>query len=375
MLMKCLAFTRAFRPPCAFTRVALAVFVAMALLAPSRPACAVAWEDVYFHGYMDFLYKQNTKAEAPDDPNTPSPTNGSFDFRHLTFLADIHVMPELWIKTNVEFDHTPDTELGFGGIIMEYGFAEYMVQDWLKLRAGKSLTPYGIFNEVHDASPTYLSVNVPELVYKADTKGGFAFIPKWVTGLSALGNTSPCGGCEFDYVIYVGNGESVGVNEGQFDSNHNKAVGGRAQISFNDEQFLAGLSAFYDEAAVSPTNLTESHWAYLISLNYNLSNLNLKAEYGQSRLGSRTESAGYLQSSYRIGRYTPYLMVQSIDPSDLQSDDYWNIYMAGVNVRVNKHMFLKFEWRENSRGKNNIGIIKSGNEDFGEFKSALTIYF
>lgn len=366
---------RAFRMSRGFTRAVLAVFVAMALAAPSRPAHAVAWENVYFHGYMDFLYKQSTKAEAPDEPNAPDPTNGAFDFRHLTFLADIRVTPELWIKTNVEFDHTPDTELGHGGIIMEYGFAEYLVKDWFKLRAGKSLTPYGIFNEVHDASPTYLSVNIPELIYKAETKGGFAFIPKWVTGVSALGITNPCDGCEFDYVIYVGNGESVGINEGQYDSNHNKAVGGRAQISVNDEAFLAGISAFYDEKAVSPTKLTEIHWAYLISLNYSHSALNLKAEYGQSTLGSHAESVWCAQSSYRIGRYTPYLMVEAIDPNDTQPDDFWNIYMAGVNVQVNKHMFLKFEWRENQRGKSNTDIITPGNENFGEFKSAMTIYF
>ena len=359
----------------AFTHTALAVFVIMALAVSSRPAYAVAWEDVYFHGYTDFLYKQNTKAEALDEPGAPDPTNGAFDFRHLTLLADIHVMPELWIKTNVEFDHTPDTELGHGGIIMEYGFAEYLVKDWFKLRAGKSLTPYGIFNEVHDASPTYLTVNVPELIYKAETRGGFSFIPKWVTGLATLGITNPCDGCEFDYVIYVGNGESVGVNDGQYDSNHNKALGGRAQISINDEQYLAGISAFYDEKAVSETKLNETHWAYLISLNYNRAALNLKAEYGQSKLGSRTESVWYIQSSYRLGRYTPYVMVQSIDPNDAQPDDYWNVYMAGLNVQVNKHMFLKLEWRENRRGKNNNEIITPGNEDFGEFKSAVTIYF
>jgi hypothetical protein len=373
--MECLAFKRMFKAPRIFASAVLAVFVALALDIPSRPAYAVALEDVSFHGYMDFLYKQNTKAEAPDDPNAPNPTNGSFDFRHLTFLADIHVMPELWIKTNVEFDHTPDTELGHGGIIMEFGFAEYLVKDWLKLRAGKSLTPYGIFNEVHDASPTYLSVNVPEIVYKADTRGGFALIPKWVTGVSALGNTAPCNGCEFDYVVYVGNGESVGVNEGQYDSNHNKAVGGRAQMSFNDEQFLAGFSAFYDEKAVSQTQLTENHWAYLISLNYNLSALNLKAEYGQSKLGSRTESVWYAQSSYRMGRHIPYLRVQGIDPNDTKPADYWNAYSVGLNVQVNKHMFLKFEWTENRRGENNTDIITPGNEDFGEFKSAMTIYF
>lgn len=370
MLMRCLALTPALRATRAFT-----VLITLLMAALSSPAYAVTWENVNLHGYTDFLYKKNTKNEAPEDPSAPDTTNGSFDFRHLTFLVDIHVMPELWIKTNVEFDHTPDTELGYGGIIMEYGFAEYMVKDWLKLRAGKALTPYGLFNEIHDASPAYLSVTVPESVYRPEQKGGFSLIPKWTTGISVLGITNPCDGCEFDYVIYIGNGESVGINEGQFDSNPNKAVGGRAQISIDDEKFLVGVSAYYGEKAVSQTNLSENHWAYVISLSYNLSNFNLKAEYGQGKLASRTEYAWYVQPSYKIGRYTPYLRVQSNDPDDTKPDDYWNAYLAGVNIQLNKHMFLKFEWCENMRGKNNVDIVTPGNENFGEFKSSVTIHF
>lgn len=375
MLMRCLARSRALKVTRAFVHATLAIFAAMSITVPSPKAEAVTWENVHLHGYFDFQYLQNTKPEGPDDPNTPGMDNGSFDFRHLTLLLDINVLPELLIKANIEFDHATDTELGYGGFILEYGFAEYIYKDWLKLRAGKALTPYGLFNEIHDASPAYLSVNVPESIYKTDKRGGFTMMPKWITGLYALGITNLSDGYDFDYVIFIGNGESVGYNDAQFDSNPNKAVGGRAQISLDDEKLLAGVSAYYGDKAVSQTNLSENHWAYVISLSYNLSNFNVKTEYGQGKLGSRTEYGWYVQPSYRIGKYTPYLRAQSSDPNDTQPDDYWNAYLAGVNIKVNSHMFLKFEWRENMRGKNNNDVLTPGNEDFGEFKSSVTIHF
>jgi hypothetical protein len=373
--MRCLALTGALKASRAFIYAAIAVFATIVIPVSSRPAYAVTWDNVHFHGYFDFQYLHNTKAEGPDDPSAPDMSNGAFDFRHLTFLFDVSVMQELVIKANMEFDHAVDTELGYGGFILEYGFAEYMFTDWLKLRAGKALTPYGIFNEIHDAAPAYLSVSVPDSVYKADKRGGFSLIPKWITGLYALGMTNPCDGCDLDYTIFIGNGESVGYNEAQFDSNPNKAVGGRVQLSLADDKYMAGVSAYYGDKAVSPTNLAENHWAYVLSLAYNLSDFSLKAEYGQGKLGPRAEYGWYVQPSYKIGRYTPYVRAQSSDPDDRKADDYWNTYLAGLNIQVNKQMFLKFEWRENTRGKNNNDILTPGNEDFGEFKSSVTIYF
>lgn len=301
--------------------------------------------------------------------------NGTFDFRHLNLLLDINPAPGLMVRSNIEFDHAPDTELGYGGVILEYGFAEYLFKDWLKARVGKVLTPYGFFNEIHDASPAYLGVTVPDSVYKADKRGGFSILPKWVTGLNVLGVVDISDESEFDYVVYVGNGESVGYNEAQFDVNPNKAVGGRAQISFDSEKYILGVSAFYGEKGLSETNLAETHFGYVLSAAYALSNLNIKAEYAQAKLGERTEYGWYIQPSYRIGRYTPYMRVQASDPDDRYPDDYWNTYLAGLNVQVNKHLFVKFEWRENNRGENNNDILTPGNEDFSEFKSSVTVLF
>ena len=375
MLMKCSALTRTLKATRMFFHAALAVTVTLVMSATFHPAYATTWENVHFHGYFDFQYLHNTKPEGPDDPSSPPMDNGAFDFRHLTFLFDVSVMRDIQIKANLEFDHAVDTELGYGGFILEYGFAEYTFNDLLKLRAGKALTPYGFFNEIHDASPAYLSVSVPDSIYKADKRGGFLIIPKWITGLYALGNTTLYNGCDLDYTVFVGNGESVGHNEAQFDSNPNKAVGGRVQLSLADDKYQTGLSVFYGDKAVSETNLSENHWGYVLSLGYNLANFGLKAEYGQAKLGPRTGYGWYVQPSYRIGRYTPYLRAQSNDPDDRRPDDYWNTYLAGVNTQVNKHMFLKVEWRENMRGKNNNDILAPGNEDFGEFKSSVTIYF
>ncbi|MBI4665913.1 MAG: hypothetical protein HY751_05810 [Nitrospinae bacterium] len=340
------------------------------------PASAVTWDRVTLHGYLDLEYTQATKPEGEDDPSSPGADNGSFDQHHFNLLTDIHVAPDLWVKAHVEFDHGADSELGQGGIILEYGFGEYVMREWLKFRGGKALTPYGIYNEIHDATPAFISVSVPEMIYKSERRGGFAMMPKWITGLYALGET-PVGKRQnnFDYVFYVGNGESVGVNEAQHDANPNKAVGGRLQYSMDDDKFMGGVSYYYGDKAVSEDNLSQNHWGYIVSLNYNAYPLNLMGEYGQSKLGSRTLYAWYGQASYALGRFTPYARYQSIDPSDNEADDFWNALTLGLNIKANNNLFFKFEWNDNRRGENNNDILTPGNEDFSEFRSAITIFF
>jgi len=113
----------------------------------------------------------------------------------------------------------------------------------------------------------------------------------------------------------------------------------------------------------------------IASLNINLMDINLRGEYGQSELGDRGEITWYTQASYRINRFTPYLRYQTIDPDTGFEDDNWTSLLAGLNIMVNDNLFFKVEWNENRRGSNNVEIIHEGKEDFGEFRSAFTLFF
>ena len=356
--------------------MAAALAVLLFALSPS-PANAMSLGDLTLHGYLDLEYTQATKNEGPDNPNATGMDNGSFDIHHLNLLMDMNIRPELSAHAMIEFDHGADTERNQGDIILEYGFADYIFSNWLKIRGGKTLTPYGLYNEIHDASPAFLSVFVPETFYMADSKGGFPMIPKWVTGLSVRGElTLPRWYHDIEYVLYVGNGENLGsTNDAAYDDNANKAVGGRIHFTTSDESLQLGVSGFYGDKAVTPDNLSERHWTFIGSASYYWKHLNVRGEYGQSKLGDRKETSTYVQVSWRFGRYTPYGRFQYLDPDTNESDDYWKTYLLGLNIKITDNLFFKVEWDEHSRGANNVEVIHKGSEDFGEFRTALTVFF
>lgn len=364
-----------FRPLVKLIICASAAFV-FGLASPSA-SMPLDQASIEFHGYLTLEYWQATANEGIDRPNASDPTNGAFDLHHVNFLIDVRILPELIAKFHIEFDHGADTELDAGDIILEYGFAELTLYNWLKIRAGKALTPFGYFNETHDSSPAFLSVLAPENIYQAHNRGGFSMIPKWNTGLFLLGDIFiGARHDDIDYMVYIGNGESLpSTNEAQYDDNTNKAVGGMIQFSTFDEAFQVALSGYYGDKAVTEDNLEAPHETLMISVKAAFGDFTAKGEFAISRLDEKNESAWYLQMSYRLGRYTPYLRYQSIDPDEDIKNDGWDTAIGGVKVEVNDHLFLKFEWDEHTRGENNSGILNEGNEDFGELRVAITLFF
>jgi hypothetical protein len=340
------------------------------------PAAAFDPERITVHGFFDIEYLQATENEGSDRGDASDPTNGAFDQHHFNLLADIRILPELVAKAHVEFDHGADSELGSGGIILEYAFADYYIlQEALRIRAGKTLTPYGFYNEVHDASPAFLSVTIPWAVYKSDAMGGFPFMPKWITGFAALGGYA-IGEAhhDVDFALFVGNGESLGSNEAQFDDNPNKAVGGRLQYVSHEENFRASLSYYNGDKAVASDSLAVPHWSLIASIGAKYEEMTVETEYATSELGAKRQYAWYAIASYRHGRYTPYLRYQFIDPNEEISDDTWGATTGGVNVMINDHLFFKLDYTAHTRGAKN-GAILNGIEDFGETRAAFTIHF
>lgn len=181
---------------------------------------------------------------------------------------------------------------------------------------------------------------------------------------------------DLQYDFFVGNGESrVTINESEHDDNPNKAVGGRVQVTTHDEKVQVGLTGYYGDKALSRNLLAEIHWAGSIHFSINWKDINVHGEYGQSELGGQRETAWYIQTSWRFGRFTPYLNYQTIDPDADRTNDNWSIYLAGMNVKITDALFYKIEWNQHDRQAKNKDIILGEDEDYGEFRSALTLLF
>ena len=350
----------------------------LAGLISAGPSGAAGMDSINIYGYFDLGYNITTgNRYSKSGPNSPNLKNGAFDQRHLNILTDIMVSPNVALRTHVEFEHGIHPSADSASVVMEYGFGEYTYSDTLKIRGGKMLSPYGIYSEIHDATPAYLAVSPPETFYRAEFKGGHMVVPKWSTGLAILGELSLFSSRhDVDYVIYVGNGESrFTTNESEQDDNPNKSLGARLQFISAGEVLVFGVSGFMGDRALSLEEMRVPHIAMTSHLSLTWKGANLTGEFGRSQMGSVTEITWYVQASVRVGRVTPYARVQVIDPNDTTPDDFWTVMLGGVNIRVTDAMFVKMEWDENQRGKRNTDIISGESRNFGEFRAAVTLMF
>lgn len=352
--------------------------ILFALLLPIGKAEGATFDSIKLYGYFDLGYSQTTGAKysvgGQDDPNQE---NGSFDLRHMNILTDITVSQSLFVKTHIEFEHGIHPSSDAASLVMEYGFAEYVINDALKFRGGKMLTPIGIFGEIHDATPAYLSVSPPETFYRAKLKGGHMVTPKWTTGLAVLGTFSIYPGApDLEYVAYVGNGESrFTTNESEQDDNPNKAIGGRLQFSTAGEILHMGISVFQGDKAISQTRMRYSHTSYGGHASVTYDGFNMMAEYAKSKIDTVTESTWYVQASMRVWIVAPYVRYQRLEPNNNVTDDGWAVMAGGVNFMLTDALFLKVEWDENRRGKNNESLFSGEDRNYGELLASLTMMF
>jgi len=107
----------------------------------------------------------------------------------------------------------------WGGIVIERAYVEYDLTEFLTVRGGHWLTPYGIWNIDHGA-PAIISTVRPYII-------GEQFFPEHQTGLDLFGSR-PLSGFKLGYHLTMSNGR--GGAEAQQDQDEKFAFGGRLEL-------------------------------------------------------------------------------------------------------------------------------------------------
>jgi hypothetical protein len=71
----------------------------------------------------------------------------------------------------------------------------------------------------------------------------------------------------------------------------------------------------------------------------------------------------------------PYVRYQRLEPNNNVTDDGWAVMAGGVNFMLTDALFLKVEWDENRRGKNNESLFSGEDRNYGELLASLTMMF
>ena len=331
----------------------------------SGSAFAISMDEFKLNGFFDLEYEG-----AYQDDSSKGNNNGSFDQVHFNLLMEFPLSDNVTVKGHIEYEHSPKIEKGDdakGEINLEWAYLEYIINNDIGIRGGSFLTPFGIYNEIHDATPTYASVRTPWGIYRADKVGGFVMIPKFSTGISMLGKYYTDGDLNLNYVVYISNGENTDSNEAEADDNSNKAIGGRLMIS-PIPGLTVGGSYFTGKKGTTKDN--HSTWAG--SAEYTIRNIGLRAEYASSKLADTTQNGSYGEVSYRVlRRITPYLRYGMFDPDDEGDKDEWSELVYGINYELQPNFIIKIENRHFNGNTNNAKV----SDDYNELGAAVAVAF
>ncbi|MDF3068096.1 MAG: hypothetical protein K0R38_3697 [Polyangiaceae bacterium] len=138
------------------------------------------------------------------------------------------------INTNAVDYAELQREFSWGGIELQRAWLEYQPFDFLSIRAGQWLTPYGYWNDDH-GSPTIITVHKPFPI-------GDQFFPERQTGLVAHGKyfAGPTG---LGYLLTLSNGR--GPMDAFRDLDNNKAIGGRLYLETSEfGNLTVGVAAY-----------------------------------------------------------------------------------------------------------------------------------
>lgn len=293
------------------------------------------------YGYFDLKFKYD-----------PSNKRSTFDIHHFNLIT-IYSYEQLRVFAEVEWEHGPvieadPNEVSEGEIGLERIYAEYVFKDWFRFRAGKFLTPFGIYNLIHDATPTFLTDSVP-LLYGDHNPFGVntgRLYAKLYTGLQVSGMARVSPSMRFRYALGLGNGRS----DKQFSDDNDTNKGLLARVQLEMDHLEVGASHYRDRNANGLSGkpmAKEQAWG--IDATAWLAGLRLRSEFAFFRMerltgGYQSAQSYYVQASHRIGDYvTPVIRYDRFDPHRGVSDDAYGMWLLGVNVSPHPQIYLKSE--------------------------------
>jgi hypothetical protein len=307
---------------------------------------AASQERVRLLGYYTLELEGSTKDEVG--------RRWTFDQHHFNIITMFQLDDRWRAFGEVEWEHGPEVSSSgvTGDIELERGWLEYRYSDRLQVRAGKFLSPFGIYNLRNTATPTFVMSFLPGPVYgkHPNTTGGKQRLyPKYPTGVQVLGRLSRSD-WSAQYYLYVTNGR--GADPGSMDDNRNKGVGARVSVASPDQRLTIGASAYHDRNGLAfhtrqsalAADLQIEHAGFLIESELLVPRLEL-VDSNDTPAGDFRRGRGvYVQASRSPrSQLRPFVRYEAYD-EDLEADsDRESAVVVGLNFAASSRVFLKGE--------------------------------
>jgi len=336
-------------------------------------------ERLQIYGFADFTYRH---LSFPDDSlwNLRLQNHGTFLLGNLnlyvrgnisnrwTSLAEVRftfmpnggqavdvIIQDPPVHSEFRDDVDPADTVRVGGIIIERAWLQYRWSSYLKIRMGRWLTPYGIWNIDH-GSPTVLGTRKPFIV-------GSDFMPGAQTGIQLLGEYRK-NDYRLKYFATLSNGR--GPTDEYRDLDGNKALGASLKLEtpWLDE-FTIGTASNYGrhsethaETIVAGPSIEEVTAVTVIDLESNVLSLTGDLKLRWKHLLLIAEIASAQTAFTRRGRPTHF-----VAPGALQADsiDIGGYALVGYELPwQNAILWSSYESASVSSKGVNVGLSTLG---------------
>jgi hypothetical protein len=339
-------------------RKAFWIFAAVCLIADG----VFGQELIGPHGYLTF------EAEVSNKDSVGK--HGTFDLHHFNLFGDYLLSDKARVFGEIEFEHGGDSssepaESEAGDIRVERAWFEYAFSQKLKLQLGKILTPYGIYNEIHDAAPAYDTSILPVSIYGLHSNlfgQQQRFYAKFSLGVQALGKLE-LGAASLQYHLVLANGR--GRQPYAQDDNRNKALGARLLAELSALHLKAGYSFYTEKNGLAQHTRQSSHAG---DLRFEWRRWRVSSEFAHSMLSSgnaftpnQVANGGYGELAYQLfDRQTILLRYDILDPYRRRSGDLERDVTIGTSVQIIRQTVVaKAEahfWRVESTPRRNYTL-------------------
>jgi hypothetical protein len=289
------------------------------------------------HGYLTF------EAEISNKDSVGK--RGTFNLHHFNLFGDYLLSDKARVFGEIEFEHGGDSgssepaESEAGDIRVERAWFEYAFSQKFKLQLGKLLTPYGIYNEIHDAAPAYDTSILPVSIYGLH-RNPFGqqqrYYAKFSLGVQALGKLE-LGDASLQYQLVLANGR--GRQPYAQDDNKNKALGARLLAELPALHVKAGYSFYSEKNGMAQHTRQTSHaW----DLRFEWRRWRLSSEFAHSMLSAgnaltanQVANGGYGELAYQLfNRQTILVRYDVLDPHRRQAGDWERDITIGTSVQI-----------------------------------------
>lgn len=310
-------------------------YILLFLIFCSQTFGAKAW-----NGYLQGDYT-NT--------NNPEKSHG-FQLRRINLIFNRAVSKTVRAFADIEYEDGAELSGngGEGEIKISRGFAEFRVSRDMKVAAGKFLTPFGFYNEIHDFSASYIPIDPPSLIYGSNKvfqgNNTKRLYPKYSTGL------------RFKYTkesLTIKTGIANGGDQTNAGTDANKTPMGflKAEYKILDN---STLSLSYIKEKVNTTELPKWEDHLNSTINIELFKYFLISEFGLGNTRDPQSSSvnqNYLNQSHLIGMYIGdsyalYLNYQHLSPDRNDKRRGLSNYSLGINYHYNYFTVFKFETQQ-----------------------------